>query len=551
MEQDGSSTYACPSWLNSTQLYQILWWATRLTFNSYIIFRHMTRLLYVSGDINLAKRTLKLYVQIVEKAWQAASASADAGGGGEFSTDSGQNYIATLIFGSYMLLKNASSHMDTTGIADVREAGRLLHKAVERLNALSNVNEVKACLDLALGVYEVALALKEQDALRRPEHFTTAHGLFRVSIENNPSAQAFFNLSLSLSRPGPLYNIDDAIQNASFAVELEPKEVRYWHLLGLLLSVKEEWGAAEVALDTGAALDDLPEEGKLNEGMPQETIDNKEIDGLPPPSPHSLSSLSPLYVLEKGAKEIPPSSTLLRPFLATLHPPLSNHEMFEHALQLRMTQVKVAESVQGVEGASEMLRDIFEWVAVKRGVVPDNSMLSVPHITFHLNVLARSSTDHSQGRSTADGTARLKSPSEIILGSSQDPDSEKQPSSHLSLSLNRTFPWTDTKEPPAAAPPIMVEPATPIERTSFSVENSETENVREGKLLKAHSVHERDSSKSKKVQRMLKDRVQQGGARISTISKKIGSGVKVNGIRRSSSTPGSLALVFDQHIDDS
>ena len=101
---------------------------------------------------------------------------------------------------------------------------------------------------------------------------------------------------------------------------------------------------------------------------------SSNFDGLPPSSPHSLSSLSPLYVLEKGSKDILPSSTLLRPFLATLHPPLSNDEMFEHALQLCMTQVKVAESVQGDEGASEMLRDIFEWVAVKRGVMPDNSM---------------------------------------------------------------------------------------------------------------------------------------------------------------------------------
>ncbi|VDC06392.1 unnamed protein product, partial [Peniophora sp. CBMAI 1063] len=49
----------------------ILWWATRLTFNSPLIYRHMTRLAHVSSDHALSLRTLRLYISVVGKARQA------------------------------------------------------------------------------------------------------------------------------------------------------------------------------------------------------------------------------------------------------------------------------------------------------------------------------------------------------------------------------------------------------------------------------------------------------------------------------------------------
>ncbi len=47
-----------------------------------------------------------------------------------------------------------------------------------------------------------------------------------------------------------------------------------------------------------------------------------------------------------------------------------------------------------------------------------------------------------------------------------------------------------------------------------------------------------DTSKSKKVQQMLKNRVDKGRAGISAVSRKIGHGVGKNGVRRTNSTPG-------------
>lgn len=112
----------------------------------------MTRLLYVSGDIHLAKRTLRLYVQIIGKAWQASG----AGVGADADTDT--NWVTMLVFGIRMLCKGAESLPGRDGIQDVREAGTLVGKARERLN--QDDKELNAAVDLAEGVYKVSIALK-------------------------------------------------------------------------------------------------------------------------------------------------------------------------------------------------------------------------------------------------------------------------------------------------------------------------------------------------------------------------------------------------------
>jgi hypothetical protein len=85
-----------------------------------------------------------------------------------------------------------------------------------------------------------------------------------------------------------------------------------------------------------------------------------------------------------------------------------------------------------------------------------------------------------------------------------------------------------TMEPP----PITVTPATPDQNSHFP--NSEK---------RSNSI-DQDSSKGKKVQQMLKNRVHKSHARISTISRKIGHGMARNGgsssasLRRTTSAPG-------------
>lgn len=76
-------------------------------------------------------------------------------------------------------------------------------------------------------------------------------------------------------------------------------------------------------------------------------------------------------------------------------------------------------------------------------------------------------------------------------------------------------------------PPITVTPATPADANpSFLSEEKRSDSI------------DREST-GKKVQQLVKDRVQKSQAKISTVSKKIGRGmVKSPSLRRASSAPG-------------
>ncbi len=93
-------------------------------------------------------------------------------------------------------------------------------------------------------------------------------------------------------------------------------------------------------------------------------------------------------------------------------------------------------------------------------------------------------------------------------------------------------------EQPVPPIPITISPATP-DGQSQDPEYVQSMALHNEKATKRSDDHERDASKSKKVQKMLKNRVHKSGARISNISKKIGSGVVRNGsLLRSNSAPG-------------
>jgi hypothetical protein len=127
----------------------------------------MTRLLYVSGDTELAKRTLRLYVQIVSKAHVA---------GGD--ADSDQHWVETLTQGARMLCRFAMTSTGLEGIKDAREAGVLIEKAKERLNREDK--ELTASVDLAEGIWSWTLALKGTTCIIYKGHHQTVF-LFAIS----------------------------------------------------------------------------------------------------------------------------------------------------------------------------------------------------------------------------------------------------------------------------------------------------------------------------------------------------------------------------------
>lgn len=116
------------------------------------MLHHLTRLLYFGGDINLAKRTLKLYTQVVGKAYQASK----EGVGEDKDTD--EYWVDTLVFGARMLLRIAASQPGLEGIEDVREAGEILAQARTRLD--EGAKELVTKVLLAEGIYWSLLAVK-------------------------------------------------------------------------------------------------------------------------------------------------------------------------------------------------------------------------------------------------------------------------------------------------------------------------------------------------------------------------------------------------------
>lgn len=141
-------------------------------------------------------------------------------------------------------------------------------------------------------------------------------------------------------------------------------------------------------------------------------------------------------------------------------------------------------------------------------------------------------------------STEIKAPSELALS---PPISQEKGSSSIKEAATDTAATSLTAEPSHSIP-ITVSPATPDDRSRhFSVDNARSEDLfadeNRLKVKRSYSI-DRDASKSKKVQQMLKNRVHKSQVRITTISKKIGNGVVRNGsLRRANSTPDFHAIL--------
>ena len=119
----------------------------------------MTRLLAVSGDPDLARRTLRLYIQVVSKAREAGST--DGGHGPETDSgiemDSDKQWVQTLVLGSRLLCRSALTEPDYGKAVDMaKEAGTVLEKA--KLSLDKEDTELVAGMQLAEGVWHSVMA---------------------------------------------------------------------------------------------------------------------------------------------------------------------------------------------------------------------------------------------------------------------------------------------------------------------------------------------------------------------------------------------------------
>lgn len=171
--------------------------------------------------------------------------------------------------------------------------------------------------------------------------------------------------------------------HARAAVEADPGEARHWHLLGLLLTASGDWRAAREVLEMGVSVGEAEladDDGEQIDGLPgdENALDAvQQVDLATPPrtngaqvngDAHPYGHLPPL--LDRVCSELPQSELLLRPLGDRPSP--NRSEAFEHALQLRMTQLTLTEFVKGPEGTGDDWVDVFQWFSERREVGVDD-----------------------------------------------------------------------------------------------------------------------------------------------------------------------------------
>ena len=228
------------------------------------------------------------------------------------------------------------------------------------------------------------MSLIEADPNTRPLRMRSALDHFQSAVQlDTESADIYFHLAIGLLRAGPARDVDGAVRAAKHAVELEPTEVRYWHLLGLALSANGENVQAREVLIIGEGMEQIEDSDTPADaaGTRAETP-NASITGLDA-STESLSVVDSL--LPVSATRVPVPTSML-PSLPE-HPPPSKHERFEHALQLRMTLMTLVELMDGGEGAAQKWVDAFAWFAERGGwVIPqDETRMSINILPLPMN----------------------------------------------------------------------------------------------------------------------------------------------------------------------
>jgi hypothetical protein len=108
----------------------------------------MFRLLCVSGDTELAKRTLRLYIEVVSKT-RAAGVDGDS--------DTDRHWVGTLVEGGRMFCRLALSRLGSGGLEEAKEAGEFLEKAKTRLDRADS--ELVARVALAEGIWNTVTAI--------------------------------------------------------------------------------------------------------------------------------------------------------------------------------------------------------------------------------------------------------------------------------------------------------------------------------------------------------------------------------------------------------
>ncbi|KAH7100390.1 hypothetical protein BKA62DRAFT_750276 [Auriculariales sp. MPI-PUGE-AT-0066] len=311
----------------------VMYWAMRYTFNSTRIMRHMTRLLAASGDISFSKRILDMYVKLMQHARKASDSSRNHDTNGttngdilppppEDGSDSDALFLHTVVQGIRMICRTGHAEDAAPLVPVLDEIFQRCHLPAEQMV------EARNAAGLAKSVWNIVAAAQSHSHEARSKHLDAA----REALAGLTGPSAAYHRALLLSLDGAAKR-SDAVAAAREAVEGAPRDVRVWHLLGLLLAAEGDFNAAREILEIGATACSPPApEDEAEPAIDTATLDvlegwNQEWNGWP------------LEEQEDWAKR----------------------DEREDALQLRMTQVAIIEAVLGPEGASNRWLEVFTW----------------------------------------------------------------------------------------------------------------------------------------------------------------------------------------------
>lgn len=356
----------------------------------------MARILHVTGDNLLAVRVVRLYVQVVRKALETGSMNSEGAEIHSSVNDMNTLWVLTLVQSARMLCRIPGD------VGDIQEAEEFLTMARERLG---NVNdELRASVDLADGICKSIMALRGiqsmnilrsiltlrflgQEPSERSSLLSKAADLLVRSVEGHTTPSACFHAALALSRPIPERDLERAVSLCRQAVEADPREVRYWHLLALLEAKLGEWQKAQGVLEAAIAIaDDVEQRADMDSfrdnGIVSKDYGNGNGERTPTLSDKNgdarmaRQETFPSVLVEANARSIPLAAALLQPLPD--HPPPTPRELFEHALQLRMTQIALIELTEGPDNVENCWLEVFDWYSQRQDTVAHGRKSSIP-----------------------------------------------------------------------------------------------------------------------------------------------------------------------------
>ncbi|CCA68642.1 hypothetical protein PIIN_02507 [Serendipita indica DSM 11827] len=492
-----------------------------MTFHSHRIFRHLVRLIHANGDNELAKRTMALYAQLVTKSRQASMGEVestirrrrtldnldnDTVVMGDVETiedsigsDSDRQFVECLIFGARMLCRLPGD------VEDIKTASNYLASArdiVSQSTSLGTDNVLRARLSCAEGVAELTLAHRDADPITRPVLMRSALNHLGSAVQLNPaSPDAYYHLAIALIQAGPTRDVEASVQAAQHAVELDASDIRYWHLLGLVLSASGQHAQARKVLIIGEELElDGDAEGTVEEPTVATTSDSVLGES------QSASPTQPETLIPVHQKHCPTPSKMLLPPLD--HPQPSKEDLFEHGLQLRMTLLSLIELVDGAEVASVKWVEVFAWFAERGGWAQPNEERRASFDLPPINTIPPSDSGHESNE--------------------DDPYPQRTRSASVS-------------DVSTSGLPITVVPPQPKDQG----DSDSVHTVR----LSSEKDEEQSISRTKKAQRIIKEQVNKRQSQIQTISKKLGrSNTLRSQMSRASSTPDITLLAENSRL---